>query len=221
MAIFFSFARASDNHNDDNNGRNTPGDWEQISQTKDGITVFRKEIPGSDVLAFKGTGTVDAPLALIATVVFDCTRGTEWVEALKESRVLRWESKSQFIEYDHVGTPFVMKDRDFVTRVTTNYEAAKHTMTIEYKSIDDPSAPKTSYILGEMIHATFVLTTTGVGKDQKTAISADIHCDPKGSVPKWIVNMFQKDWPVDTFRNLRKQVSKPDVKVDPRFADLT
>ena len=197
-----------------------PAEWAQTAQTKDGITVFRKDIPGSDVLAFKGEGIVDAPLQLIASVIFDFTRGTEWVKNLKESRVLRWENKSVFIEYDHVGTPFVMKDRDFVSRVTTEIDTAHRSLTIEYKTADDPSAPKTSFVRGDMIHATFVLTALGTGKNQRTHVAADIHCDPKGAIPKWIVNFFQKDWPVDTFRNLRKQVVKSDVKVDPRFANL-
>jgi hypothetical protein len=189
----------------------------QTTQTKDGITVFKRDVPGSDVLAFKGEGVLDAPIALIASVVFDFSRGTEWVEDLKESKVVRWESKSTFIEYDHVGTPFVMKDRDFVSRVTTSVDPAHHKITIEYKSVDDLDAPKTSFIRGEMIHATFVFASLG---DGKTAVEADIHCDPKGSIPTWIVNFFQKDWPVDTFRNLRKQVKKPDVKVDPQFAGV-
>jgi hypothetical protein len=196
------------------------GEWEQITQTKDGITVFKKDIPGSDVLAFKGEGVVDAPLSLIASVIFDFRRATEWVENLKESKVLRWENKSVFVEYDHVGTPFVLKDRDFVSRVTTTIDPVQHSLTIEYKSLEDSTAPKTSFVRGEIIHATFILTPVGSGKDQKTQVLADIHCDPKGSIPKWVVNFFQKDWPVDTFRNLRKQVRKPDIKMDPQFAGL-
>jgi hypothetical protein len=131
--------------------------------------------------------------------------------------VIRRENKSVFIEYDHVGTPIVLKDRDFVSRVTTHVDSVHHKITIEYKSVDDPDAPKTSFVRGEMIHATFVFASIGEGK---TAVEADIHCDPKGSVPTWIVNFFQKDWPVDTFRNLRKQVKKPDVKIDPRFEEV-
>jgi hypothetical protein len=194
-------------------------EWEQTGKTDDGITTFRKEVPGSDIIAFRGEGDVNAPLTLIASIVFDCTRGTEWVDDLKESHALHKDQSQtlDFVEYDHVGTPFVMKDRDFVSLVTTRVDPANHSMTI--KSVDDPSAPKTTFIRGEMV-ATFIFTAVGSGKDQKTHVLADIHCDPKGSVAKWIVNFFQKDWPVTTFRNLRKQALKADIKIDPRFLRL-
>ena len=41
---------------------------------------------------------------------------------------------------------------------------------------------------------------------------AEIHADPKGSVAKWIVNMFQKGWPHNTITSLREQVKKPDIR---------
>jgi hypothetical protein len=227
LAILASVAhvRASDAPSDAQLAPKAPApsrtQWVQTDQTKDGITLYKREIPGSDVVAFRGEGTVDAPLALVASIIYDCSRGTEWIEDLKESRALRVENPLTFIEYDHVGTPFIMKDRDFVTRVTTQPDVEHHSLIIEYKSVDDPSAPKTSYVRGEMTHATFILTAQGQGKDQKTLVVADIHCDPKGAIPKWVVNLFQKDWPISTFRNLRKQATKTDIKLDSRFSNLT
>lgn len=192
-------------------------DWKQTDHTDDGITVYKKDVSGSDVVAFRGHGIVDAAISLVTTIVFDTARGTEWIEDLKESRILRWLDPFQFIEYDHIGTPFVMKDRDFVTHVTMAPDPSNRKILLSYQSVDDSSSPNTDYVRGEMIHANFVLTSLDAGK---TDVDADIHCDPKGSVPKWIVNFFQSDWPVTTFRNLRKQAKKPDVKADPRFANL-
>lgn len=198
---------------------NAGSGWKKTDETKDGIQVYDREIPGSDVIAFRGEGVVNAPLALVATIIFDTSRGTEWVEDLKESRVLRREDDFNFIEYDHIGTPIVLKDRDFVAHVHTAVDPLQKTLTIEYRSVDDPSAPKTNYVRGNMEHATFILRAIGSGPDQKTDMIGDIHCDPKGSVPKWIVNFFQKDWPVTTFRNLRRQATKKDIHINPQFAN--
>ncbi len=156
----------------------------------------------------------------MSSIIFDASRGPEWIANLKESRPLRWENPTTFIEYDHVGTPFVLKDRDFVTRASATLDPAHHSITIEYKAADVPGAPVTSFVRGEMIHAKFTLTALGSGNDSKTKVSGDIHCDPKGSVPKWIVNFFQKDWPINTFRSLRKQAKKADLKVNPKFASM-
>ena len=35
--------------------------------------------------------------------------------------------------------------------------------------------------------------------------------DPKGAIPKWVVNYFQEDWPRTTFKGLRTQVAKANI----------
>src|SRR5258708_6325610 len=110
----------------------------------------------------------------------------------------------EYIEYNHIGTPFVMKDRDFVNRVTIEILPGDKKVNISYKSINDPAAPETRYVRGELINSRFIMTSIENGK--KTMLMAEIHADPKGSVPKWIVNLFQKSWPRDTFKGIQDQL---------------
>jgi hypothetical protein len=91
-------------------------------------------------------------------------------------------------------------------------------MTFHYQPTDDPTAPRTSYIRGELLDATFILSPLDNGK--KTRVDAKFLSDPKGWIPKWLVNFFVKDWPKRTFRKLRKEVQKPGLSVDPRFSNL-
>src|SRR5690348_6507289 len=65
--------------------------WEKIDET-DGIKVYRREIPGSDLLQFKGDAIVDAPLSKVASVLFDANRAKEWMPDLVSSRIVRWTS---------------------------------------------------------------------------------------------------------------------------------
>lgn len=190
--------------------------WEQVGET-DGITTFKREVPGAEVLAFRGVGVIDASPAKIASIIIDTTRAPEWVEDLESASVIRWLNPSSYVEYDHIGTPFIMKDRDFVSIVEMKLDAEKRQFTIHYKSTEDADAPKTSYVRGDLQDTTFVLTEL---EGHKTQLDGAILADPKGSVPKWIVNFFQKDWPVDTFKSLRKQAAKSDVKVDARVLAL-
>jgi len=185
-----------------------PPSWTKIDDA-DGIAIYRREVPGSDAIAFKGEGIVAAPLARVASVIFDTARATEWIDSLVEARVVRRISDTEYVEYDHFATPFVMKDRDFVTSNLLEYDAARQAITIRMRSTTDAAAPPTSYVRGELISSTFVLTATPDGK--ATRVSGDVHCDPRGSVAKWIVNYFQKDWPRSTLKSLRAQVAKPNI----------
>jgi len=193
-------------------------EWQPVDNTTDGIQIFRKEGRSSGLIAFRGIGDVEAPLPLVATVIFDTDRRREWVEGLVDSRILRWEDKDTFIEYDHIEMPFFMNERDFVSKITISVDLPKKQMVFHYQSTDEPSAPRTDYIRGEVIDMTFILSS--IDNDRATRIDAAFLADPKGWIPKWLVNFFLEDWPKKTFRNLRKEVLKPDIPVDAHFSTV-
>ena len=196
---------------------NHASEWQSVDNTTDGIQIFRKETKGSGLVAFRGIGVVDAPLPLVATVIFDTDRRLKWVAGLVDSRIIRWGDKDNFIEYDHIGMPFFIKDRDFVSISKMSFDLSKKEMVFHYQPSDDPSAPRTNYIRGELINTTFILSS--IDNDKKTRVDAEFLCDPKGWIPKWLVNFYLKAWPKTTFRNLRKEVQK-DLSVDMRFSTL-
>src|SRR5262245_63085517 len=91
-------------------------DWTLMSR-RDGIEIYRREMPGSPLVVFKGEGTIDAPVWKIASILLDTKRAPEWADSLKESRVVRHLGPQRYIEYNHLGMPIVMRDRDFVSNV--------------------------------------------------------------------------------------------------------
>jgi len=190
-------------------------EWLPFDNTDDGIEIFRKEENAGGLIAFRGIGVVEAPLPLVATVIFDTDRRREWVEGLVGSRILRWEDRDNFIEYDHIEMPFFMSERDFVSKIKMSFDLSKKQMVFQYRSADDPTAPRTDYIRGEVVDMTFILSS--IDNDRATRIDAAFLADPKGWIPKWLVNYFLEDWPKKTFRNLRKEVLKPDIPVDAHF----
>jgi hypothetical protein len=191
--------------------------WEKVRET-DGITVYRSHVPGSAVLAFKGDGRVDVPLLKVAHVIIDPARGPEWVDSLTESRVIRQISELEFLEYDHFAMPFIIKDRDFVSHVTIEPDAAAQEIAVSFISVEDSAAPpQKRYVRGDLVYSVFHLRAEG---PDATRVEAEIVCDPKGSLPKWLVNFFQKSWPVKTLQALRRQAARPDVTPDPILARL-
>jgi hypothetical protein len=194
-----------------------PVAWEKIGDDE-GVAVYRREVPGSPLIAFKGDGVIDASILRVSSVLVDSSRATEWIDSLKEARIVRQVSETETIHYDHVGTPIVMKDRDFVSDVKLEFDPAKKTVSLKIQSVTDPLAPQTSYVRGELLHSSFVLTSMDHGT--KTRVVAEIHADPKGSVAKWIVNLFQKKWPRNTITRLRAQVAKPDIREHPRLKQV-
>jgi hypothetical protein len=177
-------------------------------------------VPGSPLIAVKGEGVVNASIIRVASVLVDTSRATEWIDRLVESRVVREISETETVHYDHIGTPIVMKDRDFVTRTKLDFDNRGKKVTVNMRSTSDPLAPPTDFVRGEIMQSYFILTSIEHGT--KTHVSVEVHADPKGSIAKWIVNMFQKSWPHNTISRLRAQVAKPDIREHPRLkAELT
>jgi hypothetical protein len=195
--------------------------WQKSCETN-GLTIYWAKVEGSEVIALKGDGIVDEPLGKVASVIADTTRGTEWIDSLVSSKVVRNVNPTDFIEYDHVGIPFpfdtVISDRDFVSNVTLDYDPSTQRMTILYSPTEDDQAPVLKkYTRGVM---TCVFKLVPMSMPDQTYVEAEVHCDPKGGIPKWLVNFFQEGWPQTTFENLRREVKKPDIKVIPMVADL-
>jgi hypothetical protein len=193
-------------------------EWRSMLETSDGIQIYKKEATDSGLIEFRGVGIVEAPLPLVASVIFDTDRRVQWIKGLKESRIIRWEGQDSFIEYDHIDMPTFFSDRDFVSRVLISSDQGKREVVFQFYPADDPSASFTGYLRGEVINMTFALRSDD--HDTRTRVDAEFLCDPKGWIPSWLVNFFLRDWPKTTFRGLRKEVLKPGITVDPRFSEL-
>jgi hypothetical protein len=176
--------------------------WEKID-SENGIDVFKKEVPGSKLHAFRGTALVDAPMDKVMWVLADNTHRTEWVDRLKKSVVLEKRSEYVAVIYQHFGSPPMISDRDFVY-VAKAYSKSDGTAVLDINSTTHPKAPSTVGVRGTLEDCSYLLTRKG----EKTFVDVSIILDPKGALPAWVVNLVQKSWPMKTLTGLRNQVKK-------------
>lgn len=190
--------------------------WEEVSDS-DGIKVFSKEIPGSDVLAFKGESTLDYPIVRVTSVLKDGDRQVEWMPSLKASRVLTMDVKSQSqVQYNLLAMPWPLSDRYLVTKGIGEVDKEKGIVHIKMQSTDDPPLDEPERVKAYIFNSEFVLRPADGGK--RTFMVIEIHTDPKGQIPKFLVNFFQRSWPRQFFEALAKQLQRRDVKDDPLVA---
>ena len=198
--------------------------WEMFNE-EDGIRMFRREVPGSSIVALRGEAFVEAPITRVASVLIDRKRSPEWIDRLVKTKVLRQLSETESINWNHIKTPTPLKDRDFVFKSVLTTDPAKKQVLFSYYSVTDTAAPVTDdYVRGSFKSGKFELTmATRANKDgtktKGTIVVAEVLVDPAGSVPTFLVNLVQKSWPYKTMTALRKQVAKPDIKDDPRVVE--
>ena len=178
--------------------------WE-ILRVENGIQVARKGVPGSSFVAFRGEGDVPAPLMSVANVLVDVSHNNQWMDSIREARILRKVSDTDYVLYCHIGTPPLVTDRDFVYTVHLTIEGGGTGFRVDMRSTDDPSAPKTDYVRGNLTGSTFTLQASA--DRRSTHVVAEIHADPMGSIPAWLMNAFQRSWGYNTIIGLRRQVA--------------
>jgi hypothetical protein len=192
-------------------------DW-KLTGNQHGIEIYRRDVPGSNVVAFKGQGTIEAPLWKVASILLDTRRAPEWADSLKESRVVRRIGPNAYIEYNHVGLPLILRDRDFVSEVSIEIDADARTFALVYKPTDDRNIPVTHHVRGEIKSGVFQVRS--LDPERRSLLTAEIQCDPKGAIPTWIANFFQKSWPIRTFEGIRLQAAKANIAMPEEFRDV-
>jgi hypothetical protein len=183
--------------------------WEQVS-SDDGITTWRKDVEGSSLVAFRGEAVIDAPIAKVARVLDDATRELEWVSDALEVRVVRDISPVERVEYNRTHAPWPVKDRDFVFHAQMAVDPETQTVVYRLRSVKDDRAPEDEdkAVRGELEQSCYVLKSLDT---THTRLTVEIQADPKGSVPKWVVNLVQRSWPRKTIQGIRTQAAKADV----------
>jgi len=181
--------------------------WEKIDEDQ-GIQVFRKAMPGSDIVAFRGTGLVDASIEKIFWVLCDAAHEEQWVEMLIENYVMEQITPFDRVQYQNFDLPWPLSDRDFVYRaVATRDEAGR--LHLVLNSVGHPKTPKTKGVRADIMKSGFTLSSR---PDGKTLVEVSIFSDPKGILPAWVINLVQESWPMETMIGIRKQVKKEFVK---------
>jgi len=191
--------------------------WEIVGN-KDDIVTYRREVPGSPVIAIRGVAEVEAPILRVASVLTDTAHLPQWMDRVAEARRLGSMSALHYLEYERASTPFPLTDRDFVTESWVEIDAARKQIILKAHSVDDPSAPSTGLVRGEVLASLFTLSTLDHGR--RTRVVAEVQTDPKGAIPKWIVNLVQKSWAHTTIMGLRRQVQKSKSPDNPELKAL-
>ena len=55
---------------------------------------------------------------------------------------------------------------------------------------------------------------------RRTRVTGVAVADPRGSIPTWVVNLYQRNWPYDTIMAMRGQAKKSGLTVLPRLRAL-
>ena len=174
-------------------------------------------MPDSPLFAFRGEGVFDVEIERLISVLRNPSIAVEWVDLMTEHTVLKQVDPNTNLIYESYGLPWPISDRDYLMHEQYNYDDETKVFTIRYKSVEDGLKPVQDNHVRAMAYRTFWRLT--MLESAKTRVEVEVFTDPKGTLPAWLINLIQKDWPWKTIDGLVKRAQKADVEPDQEALD--
>ncbi len=182
------------------------GAWQTIKQA-DGIDVERRVVSGSSLKEFRGRATVAAPVASILAVFNDVPHATEWMDSCNGSRFVEEISDSEKVVYNRTHAPWPVSDRDAVLHNVARFDDKERRVELDFWTVEDGKEPPVKGVVRmPYLRGHWILWPSADG--QTTRVEYQVHANPGGSLPDWLVNYTSRDLPFKTIEGLRAQVKR-------------
>ena len=189
--------------------------WEIVS-SDDTFVTKRRSVPGSNKFAFRGEMVADITMGKLLKVFLSPESRKEWVALYKDSQNLIMPTPFDLTYWIRFGLPWPISDRDYVLRAIAKADRKNRLFTTMIESVEHPEKPKQDCCVRGQAFGTYYRFQALPGQ-KKVKMEVEVHTDPKGALPSWLVNLVQKSWPRDTLKGLLKEAQKPDVTPDPDY----
>ena len=177
--------------------------WEVVG-TFDGVKVSRKVVKGSPLFAFKGITEAELPLDQIIATFSDPNQRKYWVDRYAEHTTIKKTPLSETY-WIHFSLPPLVSDRDYVLKSDASVDQDKGVIEVKIKSIEHPDYPVKCCVRAQVKETYYKFTALSA---QRTRLEVEVHTDPKGMLPNWLVNLIQKKWPSKTLSGLIRRARK-------------
>jgi hypothetical protein len=179
-------------------------EWKLVTENNNIRIFVRSE--KDDIKEFKGEGQDSIPFEVVSLVLLDITRYSEWINYIKESRIIRQTHDDHMIVYQLFDFPWPFNDRDIVVDVdiTRDYRAGKFTAKMQALVDTDVPVKKEAVRIINMSGEVSVLYIDG----NHTQGSFSEKIDYGGSIPRWLSNMLNKKIPYHVLKALKDESLK-------------
>jgi hypothetical protein len=170
---------------------------------------MEREVPGRGFSTFRSVGTVHGSIYDVVAVISDIKRHTEWMQSLIASRELKRISERKRIIYMRINSPWPISDRDAVYRSETEVIRKDNDVDAVHITFRAVRTKLKGYVDGvvrmEKLRGHYRFKALAANK---TRVDYQVDADPGGWLPKWLARLAVRKLPLNTIRNMRKQVSR-------------
>ena len=177
----------------------------KLEKDKNGIKVYKSDIPGSDFKAIKVECTLAGNYTKLISVLTNVARFSDWIYNTKSTNLVQQITPLDIIYYSETYLPWPMANRDAVIRIKIKTDSLPRLLTITGSS----ESARVAIIPGKVRVSHYVSKWRVIMPSANTIrIHYILEVDPGGSIPGWVANMFAEKGPYETFSNLASQLKQ-------------
>lgn len=184
----------------------------------DGFTIYSRKEQGSSILGFKLEGNLKAPIEQVMEHLRDVENSSEWTPGLVHKSTIENFSDIEAITYSISEMPWPLNKRDYILHNKLFIHEQKKLLYVISYSVENSRYPVDKrYVRADIGYSNIGIRPVS---DSETYIEWTVFADPKGVVPSFVVNFYQKNYGVDFFHALEKRSSEHPQKLRATFADM-
>ncbi|MCG8332097.1 MAG: START domain-containing protein [Chitinophagales bacterium] len=184
------------------------GEWVLQKET-DGLKVYLRDASNSNLKEVKIETVFNASVSTIVSLLKDVPVYPEWIYKCTGSKLLKTNSQTSSTYYCKIDFPWPMSDRDFIATSKLWKDPESKRVYLDVKGYPEYIPQKEDIVRIEdiEIHYEFIPQNDGTVK-----MVYQLHSDPAGSIPSWLVNMVIENGPINTVKGMRRMMSQPKYK---------
>lgn len=195
------------------------GKWKKERERR-GFTVYTRDPSEveTDILPIKVEGIIDAPIEFIMENLRTVEGSETWTPDLLLKTTLKDLGPRAAITYSLTDMPWPVYDRRLVLHNKLHLDKERRLLFVLSKTVEHDKAPKPD----RTIEAFVGYSNMGfrpVSKD-RTYVELTAFIDPRGSIPSWIINFYQKSWPIDFLKAIEVRANKHQKPLRPGLQSM-
>jgi hypothetical protein len=177
--------------------------WTEAAKD-DGVTVYSRSKPGSNIQEMKAVGLINAPPEKVWAAIRDYAHYRDTMPYTRESRVVSQEDGGKVVYFYSVVNAPLVSDRDYVIRIVdeSDWHDGQGYFKASWKAAEGGPPPVAGRVRVVVNDGYWVLLPQEGGK--KTLATYYVYTDPGGSLPKFIANKANGTAVPNVFKSIRK-----------------
>ncbi len=174
--------------------------WSLV-RDRDGIQIFSREVPGSALRAVRGVGRIKAPVTEVVALLRDVPARPTWDATCASATVLRKTDRDEEMVYIHSQLPWPVADREMVLRTSWSFDKEAATATLSSVVVRGGRAVTEGRVQVQEGYNIWTVRQIAAGEAE---VITEVHLDPGGRLPGWLLNYLADEAPFDILRRMRE-----------------